>query len=231
MMPQTVDSGSTDRPLLIGLSGPIGCGKSTVARMLADLGGLVIDADQVSRQATAPGSVTLPEIRARFGDAVFGVDGALDRAALAALVFSDPEALGDLERIVHPHVRRLIDARLAEAALEQQPFVVIEAIKLVEGRLADHCDEVWLIECDPATQRLRLAGRGALPADMERRLAAQGADMAERLAAQLAGRTLVRRLSTEGSLEDTRELIEIALADALEPLLIDSQRAEDTSGE
>ncbi len=231
MMPPPAGPGSAELPLLIGLSGPIGCGKSTVARMLADLGGLVIDADVLSHQVTAPGSVTLPEIRARFGDAVFGSEGTLDRAALAALVFNDQQALADLEQIIHPHVRRLIDARLADAALEHQPFVVIEAIKLVEGGLADRCDEVWLIECARATQLLRLAGRGATPADTEQRVAAQGVDMADRLAAQLAGRALVRRLSTEGSLEDTRDLIENALADALEPMLTDLPRGEMTSGE
>jgi dephospho-CoA kinase len=208
-----------DRPLLIGLTGPIGCGKSTVGRMLADLGGTVIDADQLAREVTAGGAPTLPAIRARFGDRVFGAAGELDRAALAAAVFGDPVALADLERIVHPAVRELLDARLAAAATDHVPFTVLEAIKLVEGGLADRCDEVWIIECSADTQHRRLVERGSTLADAERRVATQGADMADRLATSLGQRSRVRRLSTEGTIADTRAVVEDALADALEPLL------------
>lgn len=204
------------RPLLIGLTGPIGCGKSTVARMLADLGGMTIDADQLARRATEPGSDALPQILARFGDTVVGADGELDRAALAEIVFADPKALGDLERIVHPHVRGLVDRQLAAAERDQVPFVVIEAIKLVEGGLAERCDEVWLIECEPGTQRSRLAARGAQPDDVERRLAAQGPDLVGRLRAALEPRAGVRTLSTEGLLDQTREMVEELLAAALD---------------
>jgi dephospho-CoA kinase len=201
-------------PLVIGLTGPIGCGKSTVAQLLAEIGATVIDADAVARRATEPGTPALPAIRARFGDAVFGADGTLDRAALARLVFADQPALAELERIVHPHVRQLIEAELRDAAAEGTPVVAIEAIKLVEGGLAERCDEVWLIECAPATQRARLAGRGVEPADAEQRLAAQGSDLVERLAARLGERPH-RRLSSEGTLEETRRRVEDALADAL----------------
>ena len=204
------------RPLLIGLSGPIGCGKSTVAQMLADLGGTTIDADRLARQVTEPGSSALPQVLARFGDAVVGADGELDRAALAEIVFADPAALGDLERIVHPHVRRLVDEQLAAAERDQVPFVVVEAIKLVEGGLAERCDEVWLIECEPATQRSRLAARGARPDDVERRLGAQGPDLVGRLRAALGPRAGVRTLPTQGSLDQTRETVEELLAAALE---------------
>ena len=204
------------RPLLIGLTGPIGCGKSTVARMLADLGGMTIDADRLARRATEPGSDALPHILARFGDVVVGADGELDRAALAEIVFADPVALGDLERIVHPHVRRLVDQQLAAAERDQVPFVVVEAIKLVEGGLAERCDEVWLIECEPATQRSRLVARGAQRDDVERRLAAQGPDLVGRLRARLEPRARVRTLSTQGSLDQTREMVKELLAAALD---------------
>lgn len=204
------------KPLLIGLSGPIGCGKSTVARMLAELGGVTIDADQLARRVADPGGEALPAIRARFGDAVIASDGELDRAALAQVVFHDASALADLEGIVHPHVRRLIDRRLAEAERDEAPFVVIEAIKLVEGGLADRCDEVWLIECQPATQRSRLATRGAQPDDIERRMAAQGPELVDRLIARLGDRPGVRRLSTDRAIDETRSMVEDALADAIE---------------
>lgn len=212
-------TGSAGAPLLIGLTGPIGCGKSTVARMLADLGGTIIDADQLARRATEHGAPALSQIRERFGDHVFTPSGSLDRAALADVVFNDSQALADLERIVHPHVRLLVDQHLADAASERVPFAAVEAIKLVEGGLADRCTDVWLVDCQPDTQRKRLAARGLDESDLEQRIAAQGEGLNDRLAAQLDGRVPVRRLSTEGSLDETRERVEDALADALAPLV------------
>ena len=211
---------SEQRPFLIGITGPIGCGKSTVARMLSDLGGTIIDADALARQVTQAGEPTLGPIRQRFGDDVFKADGTLDRTALGRVVFDDPAALTALEQIVHPAVRRLIDKRLDEADREHAPFVVIEAIKLVEGGLAERCDEVWLVECLPSTQRHRLAERNVDKADAERRMAAQGEDLAERLAAALEGRVRVRRLATEGTIEQTQSQVEDSLADALTPLVL-----------
>ena len=202
--------------VLIGLTGPIGCGKSTVAGLLAEIGGAVIDADDLARDATGPNSPALPEIRQRFGDSVFNDQGALDREALATLVFSDAEALADLEQIVHPRVRVLVEEAIERQTRDRVPFVVIEAIKLVEGGLADRCDEVWIVDCSPVTQRARLTGRGARPDDIERRLSTQGDDLAARLAAQLDGRVAVQRLSTEGTLDETRELVEELLAVALD---------------
>lgn len=206
-----------DLPLLIGLSGPIGCGKSTVARVLADLGGAVIDADQLARRATEHGAPALSRIRERFGDAVFTPVGSLDRAALAGVVFNDAAALRDLEAIVHPEVRRMVDEQLAEAARDRVPFVAVEAIRLVEGGLADRCDEVWLIDCTPDTQRRRLRDRGMDESDVEQRIAAQGEGLTDRLAAQLGRRVPVRRVVNEGPPQQIRELVEDALAEALAP--------------
>ncbi len=202
-------------PLRIGLSGPIGCGKSTVARMLAELGAEAIDADAIARQVTEPGAPALDEIRARFGAGVFAGDGSLDREALAAIVFSDPVALADLERLTHPRVREVVERRLAAAAQAATPVVVVEAIKLVEGELAARCDEVWLIDCSPTTQRARLTGRGMAQPDIDRRLAAQGEGLSSRLAAALEGGVPYRVLATDGPLEETRARVADALAEAL----------------
>jgi dephospho-CoA kinase len=203
-----------DRPFLIGLTGPIGCGKSTVARWLAQRGGTVIDADVLAREATADGEPTIDPIRLRFGTAVFHRDGTLDRAALARIVFSDEQSLRDLERIVHPHVRRRVLDRLEAARAAGDPFVVIEAIKLVEGGLAEQCDEVWLVECGDEAQRTRLESRGMAADEIERRTAAQ-ADLVERL-----GPRATRRIRTDGTPAETELIVEESLADALAPLLL-----------
>jgi dephospho-CoA kinase len=206
---------SAGQPVLIGLTGPIGCGKSTVGQMLSELGGVVIDADRLARDVTAPGEATLPLIRRRFGDAVFRADGALDRAALAEIVFNDEEALRDLEAITHPAVRRRVDDELSVATLQSAPFVAIEAIKLVEGGLAQRCDEVWLIDCPPAVQWNRLRGRGMDPTDADRRIATQGDDFIARTQAVLPSTIRRRVLPTRGTLDDVRHAVDLALAEAV----------------
>jgi dephospho-CoA kinase len=213
-----VSDGRIADPLIIGITGPIACGKSTVAGMLGELGGAVIDADELARRATAPGEPTLVAIRERFGDDVFATRGVLDRGALAAIVFDDPGALRDLEAIVHPAVRALVEGELRAARAAGAPFVALEAIKLVEGGLADRCAETWIVECAPDEQRERLRGRGMRDADAAQRLDAQGPDLADRLAERLGTRPH-RRISASGSLGMLRERVEEALADVLDPLV------------
>ena len=202
-------AGVARRALRIGLTGPIGCGKSTVAGWLAVRGAAVVDADVVARAVTAPGEPAHEAVLARFGDAVRGADGNLDRAALARRVFPDAAALRDLEAIIHPAVRPRILAAIEAADRAGAPAIVIEAIKLVEGGLAALCDEVWLVTCDRATQRARLAGRGMPPADAERRIAAQ-ADLVERLRPHAT-----RMLETNGAPEEAEAATAALLAAAL----------------
>ncbi len=206
-------------PFLIGLTGPIGCGKSTIAAMLGDLGATIVDADALARAATGSGEPTLPAIRGRFGHAVFTADGSLDRAVLARIVFGDRAALADLEAIVHPEVRRRVAASLQAARQAGALMVVVEAIKLVEGGLAERCDEVWLVACGESDQRSRLALRDMEPDEISRRLASQGLDLIARLEPDAT-----RRIDTSGSPEQTRQLVEDALADALAPLLLGEGR-------
>ena len=187
----------------IGLTGPIGCGKSTVAGWLADRGARVIDADAVAREVSAPGAPAHDAILAVFGDAV-RTERTLDRAALARIVFRDPDALARLEAIVHPVVRTRILEEVGTAGADGAPAVVIEAIKLVEGGLAEICDEVWLVICEPSIQRERVIDRGASPDDADRRIAAQ-AGLVERVRPRAT-----RLIDTSGPLADTRSRVAAA---------------------
>jgi dephospho-CoA kinase len=179
----------------IGLTGPIGCGKSTVASWLGELGAVVIDADEVARDVVAQGTPELDAVVAAFGPEMLLQTGDLDRARLGRLVFADPEALIRLEAIVHPAVRPRILRAMAEATNAGAPAVVVEAIKLVEGGLAALCDEIWLVACDGAEQRGRLTGRGMAPDQAELRIAAQG-DITRRLRA-----AATRVIDTSGSID------------------------------
>jgi dephospho-CoA kinase len=197
------------RTVRIGITGPIGCGKSQVARWLAELGVHVVDADGVARSVTAPGHPAHDAILRRFGPAVAAPDGTLDRAALGRLVFADPAALRDLEGIVHPAVRPRIVEAIEAAERAGAPAVAIEAIKLVEGGLAARCDEVWVVTCDEAVQRQRLIGRGMPADDADQRIAAQ-AGLVDRLR---PAATWI--LDTSGTAAVTRSLVVAALAEAL----------------
>lgn len=197
------------RPLRIGLTGPIGCGKSTVAQVLGRAGAVVIDADQVARCVTAPGEPALARIAERFGPHHLRPDGSLDRAALGRTVFPDPEALADLERIVHPAIRRVIEEAFVAAEREGAVAVVVEAIKLVEGGLAASCDEVWLVSCRSAAQRARLRRRGLSAAEIHERIAAQaGIDDRVRPVA-------TRVIDTSGRREATAAVVVAAFEEAL----------------
>ena len=191
------------RTVRIGLTGPIGCGKSTVARWLATHGAVVVDADDVARDVTAPGQAAHDAVLARFGDSVRGTDGNLDRAALARIVFGDPAQLAALEAIVHPAVRPAILGAIDAADAAAAPAVVIEAIKLVEGGLAELCDEVWLVTCEDRAQRERLLARGSDAQDADRRIAAQG-DIVARLRPAAS-----RVLDTSGPEADTRSMLAV----------------------
>jgi dephospho-CoA kinase len=122
------------RTVRIGITGPIGCGKSQVVRWLAELGVHVVDADGVSRSVTAPGHPAHDLILRRFGPAVAAPDGTLDRAALGRLVFADPAALRELEGIVHPAVRpRIVEAIEAAEAAGAKVVKVISVVDREEG--------------------------------------------------------------------------------------------------
>jgi len=167
----------TTTPLtVVGLVGGIGAGKSTVARLFAGHGAHVIDADRIAHDVLRDDAVKA-EIMARFGPGVVGVDGAIDRRALAALVFGatpgHAAALAGLESIVHPRVRRRIAAeleRLRHAAAGG--VAVLDVPLLVQAGWADACDRLVVVECAAEVRRRRLAARGWTEAEQEAREAA-----------------------------------------------------------
>jgi dephospho-CoA kinase len=168
------DSSDGAMPRLIGLTGGVATGKSTVARLLAARGAVIVDADQLAREAVEPGSPALAEIAAEFGPAALRPDGALDRPAVAALVFADAGRRRRLEAITHPRIQALMADRIVAALGTQSPLVVADIPLLYENGRDAMFEGVMVVWCDRATQLARLVTRDGLdPAEAERRLAAQ----------------------------------------------------------
>jgi len=178
---------------IIGLTGGIGSGKSTVARMLNELGCPVVDADQLAREVVRPGEPAYAELVAAFGPQIL-VAGSesesssksgreIDRKRLGAIAFADPEARRRLNAITHPRIAARSQARLAELAAKGYAVAVYEAALLVENGIHHALDGLIVVSVDEATQRRRVAERDGLgPAEVEARLAAQ-APLADKLAA------------------------------------------------
>ncbi|MDF3051860.1 MAG: dephospho-CoA kinase [Pseudonocardia sp.] len=169
--------------LRIGLTGGIGSGKSTVAGLLAARGAQVVDADRIAREVVEPGTPGLEAVVAAFGPGVLTPEGALDRPALAAVVFADPEARRRLDGIVHPLVR----ARATElvAAAPPDAVVVQDVPLLVETGQAGAYDLVLVVEADTDTRVRRLVGRGLSEDDARARISAQATDEQRRAVADV----------------------------------------------
>ena len=169
--------------LRIGLTGGIGSGKSTVAGLLAARGAVVVDADRLAREVVEPGTDGLAAVVEAFGPGVLTADGALDRAALASIVFSDPEARARLDAIVHPRVR----ARAEEVVAQAPPDAVVvqDVPLLVETGQAGRYDLVLVVEADPGTRVARLVLRGLTEGDARARIAAQATDEQRRAVADV----------------------------------------------
>ena len=194
---------------VLGITGNIAAGKSIIAAMLAERGAQGIDADAVVHKLYQRGTLVFEAVTARFGESVAGTE-AIDRAALAAIVFSDREAMLELERIVHPAVGMAIRERL-ESRPPAKP-AVIEAIRLVEGVSADFVDELWIVTAPRDEQIARLAGqRGLDRAGAEQRLDAQ-TDPAEKERAFKERRpgVPVNYIVNSGSVEDLRSVVDSA---------------------
>ena len=166
--------------ILLGLTGGIGSGKSTVSALLAEKGAVIIDADAITRELQAPGAPLLGRLSERFGPDIIGADGALDRAALASMVFSDGDALADLNRIVHPAVAAEMTRRMDEVR-DSDKIVVLDIPLLAENPRKDLCGIVVVdVPVETAVRRL-VEFRSMDEADARARIAKQ-ADRESRLA-------------------------------------------------
>jgi len=145
--------------LIIGLTGDAGSGKSTVSKILAGLGAEVIDADDIARKLTAPGTPLLRRIAQSFGPAYLNADGSLNRTQLAKLVFSNPDARRKLNRLTHPAILKAIKKEI-RAARSRPGVMVIEAPLLIETGLDRYVDEVWVVTAPENVKIERLLARG-----------------------------------------------------------------------
>jgi dephospho-CoA kinase len=169
--------------LRVGLTGGIGSGKSTAARRFAERGAVLVDSDVLARDVVAPGTTGLGEIVATFGTGVLAPDGSLDRPALAAVVFGDPEARARLNAIVHPRVRERTEELVAAAAADA--IVVQDVPLLVETGSPAAFALVVVVDADPEVRVRRLDARGMAEADARARIATQASDAARRAAADV----------------------------------------------
>ena len=193
---------------VIGLTGNIAAGKSTVARLFAAWGATLIDADQLARDAVAPGSPALDAIVARWGAGMRQPDGALDRAALRRLVFADPVQRAALDAMVHPEVGRLQDAAVAAARARGDRLVICDIPLLFEASLEGTVDGIVLVDAPRAMRHARLVRDRALPpAEADAMIDAQWPSEPKRARAQW----VIDNAGTTGELESRARTVFDAL--------------------
>ena len=192
---------------VIGVTGNIGTGKSTVARMMAELGAHIIDADHVAHELMAPGTAIWQAVVEEFGPDVLGEggqgqsDSVIDRTKLGDIVFADPQALARLEAILHPAVIQEVNRRIHAADAR---VVVVEAIKLIEAGMHRGYDALWVVTCRPEQQVARLvAQRGTSEEEVRQRMAAQSPQTEKVAWADVV-------IDNSGSLAETKAQVERA---------------------
>ena len=191
---------------LVGLTGGIASGKSTVAKIFQRLGAAIVNADDLAREVVLPGREAWKEIVASFGAEILQTDQNLDRQKLRTLIFNQPEARKRLESIIHPRVRALAEERIRQYGAAGYPVVIYEVPLLFEGKLQEWLRPVILVACKVETQTARLQKRDHLsPADAEKHIAAQMSLAEKRRLADYV-------IENDGSLADlerqTREILE-----------------------
>lgn len=191
-------SGSGE-PLRIGLTGGIASGKSTVAKLFAELGATIIDTDIIAREVVAPGQPALDEIAAQFGNAVIDDNGQLDRTAMRQLIFSNDAARKQLEAIVHPRIRQETVKQASQAVGSYQLIVVP---LLTESPLRSFVERILVVDCDENIQIERLLARDTESEEQARLILAAQASRADRLA--IADDVI----SNDGDLAETKRQVE-----------------------
>jgi dephospho-CoA kinase len=192
--------------LRVGLTGGVACGKSTVARMFADLGANIVDADAIAHELYRPGQEVLQQLVDHFGPAILKPDGELDRAKLATIVF-DGGRVDELNKIVHPAVIRRQDEWM-HALGEKDPYAVaiVEAALIFEAGVKDHFDRIMVVTCKPAQKNARFAKRTGMNEEAAR------VDVERRNKAQMPNEEKARRadfvIDNAGSVEETRHQVQ-----------------------
>jgi dephospho-CoA kinase len=194
--------------LVVGLTGGIGAGKSTVAQFFAELGALVIDADQLARMAIERGSDGFADVMLRFGDEVIA-NGDIDRKKLAEIVFSDPQARKDLEAIIHPRVQALFAEAVAD--LDIGDILIYEIPLLVETGAAAKFDYIITVESDIELRKARLLKKGLYISQIEKRIASQAAPEAREAIAD-------KVIRNDGDEDSLLRQVENLWEDVLQPL-------------
>ncbi len=192
--------------LRVGLTGGVACGKSTVAKMLADLGANTVDADVIAHELYRPGQEVLQELVKHFGPEILKADGELDRAKLATLVF-DGGRVEELNKIVHPAVIRQQNQWMrALGEKDRYAVAIVEAALILEAGVKDHFDRIMVVTCKPAQKVARFAQRTGMSEDAAR------ADVERRNKAQMPDEEKARRadfvIDNSGSVEETRHQVQ-----------------------
>ena len=186
---------------IVGLTGGIGAGKSTVARLLAGHGAVIVDADAIARQVVEPGTPGLAEIVATFGAGVLSADGTLDRPGLGRIVFADQTALRKLEAITHPRISAESARLIAVAEAEGRPVLVHDIPLLVENGLPETFEDVLVVEAPDELRLARLEDRGLPREQALERMKAQATNEQRRAAATYL-------IDNSGSLESLRARVD-----------------------
>ena len=190
---------------LVGLTGGIASGKSTVAKILQSLGAAIVNADDLAREVVEPGHEAWKEIVAAFGADILQSDQTLDRQKLRTLIFNQPEARKRLESIIHPRVRALAEERIRDYAAAGYPVAIYEVPLLFEGNLQEWLRPVILVACDLDTQRRRLESRDHLgAAQAQKHIDAQMSLEEKRRLADYV-------IENNGTLEDLERQVEAVL--------------------
>lgn len=160
---------------VLGITGGIGSGKSTVSGLLAERGLMVLDADEISRSVTGPMGRAMPEIAETFGKSVVSSNGALNRKAMSDIAFSDKNKLDKLSSIIHRHVFEQIDETLQKEKEKGTKCVVLD-VPIPVNKFRELCNQIWVVTCDKDVRLARLQKRGMEKEEAERRIAVQMTD-------------------------------------------------------